>query len=158
MAQAKKRIQKELEKFNIEESEGFTAGPIDDSDLFKWQATVAGPEDSPYEGGIFELSIEFPQDFPYKPPRLCILTKIFHPNLNYYSGTICCCALDFLKNSWNPCISVLEMLIAFQNLLINPNIEKVCGLGNYEAANLYKEDKNAYEIKAKEWTEKYAKD
>ena len=81
MAQAKKRLEKELTNFNKEEQEGLTAGPVDDSDLFKWEASLTGPEDSPYEGGTFALNIEFPKDYPYKPPKVVFTTKVFHPNV-----------------------------------------------------------------------------
>ena len=77
MAQALKRIQKELTEFNKEEPEGFRAGPIDDSDMFKWEASLTGPEGSPYEGGTFQLSIEFPKDFPFKPPKVEFTTKVY---------------------------------------------------------------------------------
>ena len=69
MSQALKRIEKELKVFNEDEhDEKFTAGPVDESDMFVWEGTIPGPEDSPYEGGVFKLSIKFPKDYPYKPP------------------------------------------------------------------------------------------
>ena len=149
MAQALKRIQKELTEFNKEEPEGFTAGPVDDSDMFKWEASLTGPEESPYEGGTFNLSIEFPKDFPFKPPKVEFTTKVYHPNVKS-TGTIC---LDILKDAWSPDISVSKILLAIQNLLINPNIDHPL---EPEIANLYKSDKAAYDNNAKEWTEKYA--
>ena len=156
MAQAVKRLQKELKDFNDEEREGFSAAPIDDSDFFNWEADVVGPEDSPYEGGIFGLKIEYSKDHPFRPPKLFTTTKIFHPNLNYESGRVCCCALDFLKDCWSPDYTIIKILESFQNLLLNPNLEKVCGLGNEYAGKLYKEDKDEFDRIAKEWTIKYA--
>ena len=149
MSQALKRITKELTEFNKEPPEGFSAGPIDDSDMFKWEASITGPEESPYEGGTFQLSIEFPKDFPYKPPKVEFTTKVYHPNVKS-TGTIC---LDILKDAWSPDISVSKILLAIQNLLINPNIDHPL---EPEIANLYKSDKEAYDKNAKEWTEKYA--
>ena len=149
MAQALKRIQKELTEFNKEEPEGFTAGPVDDSDMFKWEASLTGPENSPYEGGTFQLTIEFPKDFPFKPPKVEFITKVYHPNVKS-TGTIC---LDILKDAWSPDISVSKILLAIQNLLINPNIDHPL---EAEIAKQYTEDKAKYEATAKEWTEKYA--
>ena len=149
MAQALKRIEKELKKFNEEEPEGLTAGPPDDSDMFKWDASLTGPENSPYEGGTFNLSIEFPKDYPFKPPKVEFTTKVYHPNVKS-TGTIC---LDILKDAWSPDISVSQILMAIQNLLINPNIDHPL---EPEIAKQYTDNKAAYEQTAKEWTEKYA--
>ena len=149
MAQALKRIEKELKKFNEEEPEGFTAGPVDDSDMFKWEASLVGPENSPYEGGTFQLSMEFPKDFPFKPPKVEFTTKVYHPNVKS-TGTIC---LDILKDQWSPDISVTKILMAIQNLLINPNIDHPL---EPEIAKQYTDDRAKYDETAKEWTEKYA--
>ena len=149
MSQALKRIQKELVEFNKEPPEGFSAGPVDDSDMFKWEATITGPEESPFEGGAFQLSIEFPKDFPYKPPKVEFTTKVYHPNVKS-TGSIC---LDILKDAWSPDISVSKILLSIQNLLINPNIDHPL---EPAIAEQYKTDKNAYDATAKEWTEKYA--
>ena len=151
MAQALKRIQKELTEFNKEPPEGFSAGPVDDSDMFKWEASITGPEESPFENGTFQLSIEFPKDFPFKPPKVEFTTKVYHPNVKS-TGTIC---LDILKDAWSPDITVSKLLLAIQNLLINPNIDHPL---EPEIAELYKKDKNAYDKNAKEWTEKYAQE
>ncbi|KAJ1471525.1 ubiquitin-conjugating enzyme E2D 1, isoform CRA_a, partial [Baffinella frigidus] len=70
----------------------FGAGPVG-TDLFHWQATILGPPDSPYSDGCFSLRIQFPQDYPFAPPKMQFTTKIYHPNINE-SGGIC---LDILK-------------------------------------------------------------
>ena len=155
MAQALKRIKKELEEFNKAElEEGYSAGPEDDSDMFKWVATIPGPEESPYEGGVFNLSVEFPKDFPFKPPKVEFTTKVYHPNVKSSgsSGTIC---LDILKDAWSPDITISKVLMAINNLLINPNIDRPL---EEEIAKQYKEDKAAFDKTAKDWTEKYAKE
>ncbi|CAM6079076.1 unnamed protein product [Sphagnum tenellum] len=62
-------------------------------DMFHWQATIMGPPDSPYAGGVFLVMIHFPPDYPFKPPKVAFRTKVFHPNINS-NGSIC---LDLLK-------------------------------------------------------------
>ena len=154
MTQALKRIKKELEEINKEELEGISAYPIDDTDIFKWEAIIYGPENSPYEGGKFSLNMEFHKDFPFKPPKIKFNTKIFHPNVCYnHCNKIC---LDILFDDWTPYISISQLLLTIQNSLINPQIGKY-SLSN-EATKLYVESRYLFNEKAKEWTEKYARD
>ena len=72
--------------------------------MFNWQATLMGPTKSPYENGVFYLNIAFPQDYPYKPPKVTFTTRIYHPNINS-SGGIC---MDILKEQWSPALTYLK--------------------------------------------------
>ena len=151
MAQAVKRIQKELVQFNEEQPEGLTAGPEDDCDLFKWVASIEGPDDSPYEEGVFYLRMDFPKDYPFNPPKVQFTTKIYHPNISIYGST----SIDILKDNWVPDISVIQILKYIQNLLLKPNLNH--SLNEY-IAKQYLHDKKGFDRTAKEWTEKYSMD
>jgi len=66
----------------------FEAWPIDDSDLFYWEAIIFGVEGTPYQDGAFKLRIYFPRDYPYIPARITFITPIYHPNINK-QGKLC---------------------------------------------------------------------
>ena len=149
MAQALKRIEKELKKFNEEEPEGLTAGPPDDSDMFKWDASLTGPENSPYEGGTFNLSIEFPKDYPFKPPKCTFRTRIYHPNINS-NGTIC---LNILQQDWDPRLTIDKVLLSICSFLDDPDFENPLVP---EINNVYIHDRKRYEDTVREWVKKYA--
>ncbi|CAG8544759.1 1227_t:CDS:2 [Funneliformis mosseae] len=145
---ALKRINKELADLRRDPPPLCSAGPIGD-DLFHWQATIMGPSESPYVGGVFFLSIVFPTDYPFKPPKVTFTTRVYHPNINS-NGSIC---LDDLKDQWSPALTISKVLIAIRSRLIDPNPDDPL---EPEIAHLYKSDRNRYEDTAREWTRKFA--
>ncbi|CAI5780449.1 ubiquitin-conjugating enzyme E2 D2 isoform X2 [Podarcis lilfordi] len=100
-AMALKRIHKELNDLARDPPAQCSAGPVGD-DMFHWQATIMGPNDSPYQGGVFFLTIHFPTDYPFKPPKVAFTTRIYHPNINS-NGSIC---LDILRSQWSPALTI----------------------------------------------------
>ena len=149
MSSAIKRIHRELLDIGRDPPNGCSAGPINEKDIFTWQATLVGPEDSPYSNGIFFLQIVFPQEYPFKPPVVTFTTKIYHPNIDQ-SGSIC---LDILKNEWSPALTVSKVLLSISSLLTDPNPNDPLVP---DIATLYKENREEYSKKAVEWTNMYA--
>jgi ubiquitin-conjugating enzyme E2 D/E len=145
---ASKRIQNELKELQKDPPSTCSAGPEGDN-IYKWEGYIFGPADSPYEGGVFKLSIEFPEDYPFRPPHVLFLTKVYHPNINS-SGSIC---LDILKDKWSPALTISKVLLSIESLLTDPNPDDPFVP---EIANLYKNDLAAYKERAILWTESYA--
>ncbi|KAF8821301.1 ubiquitin-conjugating enzyme subfamily protein [Cardiosporidium cionae] len=145
---ALKRISKELNDLNRDPPANCSAGPVG-SDMFHWHATIMGPDESPYAGGIFFLNIHFPTDYPFKPPKVHFTTKIYHCNINS-NGAIC---LDILKEQWSPALTISKVLLSISSLLTDPNPDDPLVP---EIAHLHKTDRSRCEQTAREWTQKYA--
>ena len=142
-----KRIKKELLDLSENPLFNCSAGPIGDN-LNEWEATIIGPEDTPYSGGVFILIILFPPDYPFNPPKIKFLTRIYHCNINQHGG-IC---LDILKDQWSPALTISKVLMSISSLLsdCNPDDPLVP-----EIARLYNKDRIKHDLIAKEYTEKY---
>ena len=144
-----RRIKKEMNELRNDPPLNTTAGPISENDLFNWKAVIIGPDKSPYAGGIFNLNIHFPNDYPFKAPRLQFTTKIYHPNINA-GGGIC---LDILKDQWSPALTISKVLLSICSLLDDPNPDDPL---TPSIADQYKTDRDAYNAAAREWTILYA--
>ena len=142
------RLSKELKDLQKHPPSNCSAGPVNEN-LFEWKATIIGPMDSPYKGGIFYLSINFPRDYPFKPPKVKFVTKVYHPNINN-SGEIC---LDILKDQWSPALVTSKLLLSICSLLTDPNPDDPLVV---EIAKQYREDKDKYLCEAKTWTKLHA--
>ena len=121
---ALKRIQRNLSEVTENPVEGISAGP-EGEDLFTWQVLMSGPENTPYEDGVFMLELLFPSNYPFAPPKLAFKTKIYHCNVNSKGG-IC---LDILKDAWSPLITpakvihhtrVFDICIDKQHIVLDP--------------------------------------
>lgn len=77
---ASKRLFQEYKHLTQDPPDGITAGPLNEDDLFLWEALIQGPEGTPYEGGIFPAEIKFPKDYPLMPPVMKFTCDIWHPN------------------------------------------------------------------------------
>lgn len=144
-----RRLQHEIQEINANPPENCSAGPISDSKLDKWSGTIIGPKGTPYEGGIFNLDISFPTNYPFRPPNIKFITKVYHPNIDRY-GNIC---LDILKDQWSPALSISKVLLSICSLMADPNPNDPL---DADAANKFLKDKISYDKIARDFTTKYA--
>lgn len=147
-----RRLMKEVKMLKDQPTEGISCYPKDDQ-LSSLSASVMGPEDSPYKGGLFQLEIQIPDNYPYEPPRIKFLTPVYHPNIDK-TGLIC---LDLLKmppkGGWKPTICLANLLVAVRDLLGDPNPDDPL---EGDIANEFKMDYNLFASKARKHTQENA--
>uniref|UniRef100_A0A803LTP9 UBC core domain-containing protein n=1 Tax=Chenopodium quinoa TaxID=63459 RepID=A0A803LTP9_CHEQI len=150
VSMAKQRMLNELCKSSTDENVSHCCyGPVDIHDPFRLQAIIIGPSDTPFDGGIFFLTIRIPHDYPFKPPKIKFRTKVFHPNVGS-DGTI---HVDILSNTWTPALTIEKLLLSICSFLPDPNHKKdSCS----SVCDLYWNHRKRYNKIAREWTHKYA--
>eukprot|EP00930_Biecheleria_cincta_P079349 TRINITY_DN67150_c0_g1_i1.p1 TRINITY_DN67150_c0_g1~~TRINITY_DN67150_c0_g1_i1.p1 ORF type:complete len:153 (+),score=27.03 TRINITY_DN67150_c0_g1_i1:62-520(+) len=117
----------------------------------KWHATVRGPKDSPYEGGLFHMTITCSVNYPLSAPQVRFNTKIFHPNVNFSDGELC---LDILKTDWSPAWTLQYVCRAVIALMLDPNADSPL---NCDAGNLIRGgDLRGFKSMARMYTAEYA--
>ncbi|POR39389.1 Uncharacterized protein TPAR_00421 [Tolypocladium paradoxum] len=110
-----------------------------------------GPAETPFEGGIWKVHVELPDTYPYKSPSIGFVNRIFHPNIDELSGSVC---LDVINQTWSPMYDMINIFEVFlPQLLRYPNPTDPL---NGEAAALLIREPKSYEAKVKEYVQKYA--
>ncbi|KAH0802162.1 signal peptidase I [Histomonas meleagridis] len=110
---------KELNDIKAAPPTGISAGPVNESDIYHWEALIQGPPGTVYEGGIFKVDIAIPNEFPHKAPTFKFITKIYHPNVDQEKGLICLKVLQ----EWAPSVKIAKVLTDIYNLMITPEPE-----------------------------------
>ncbi|OIW11123.1 hypothetical protein TanjilG_22930 [Lupinus angustifolius] len=124
-----RRLQSELMALMMSGDSGISAFPEEDN-IFCWKGTIEGSKDTVFEGNEYKLSLSFPNDYPFKPPKVKFETTCFHPNVDM-QGNIC---LDILQDKWSSAYDVRTILLSIQSLLGEPNISSPL---NPQAAQLW---------------------
>jgi len=118
--------------------------------LKKLRGYIDGPTDSPYQGGLFEIDIELMDDYPFSPPKMKFITRVWHPNVSSQTGAIC---LDILKDRWSPALTLRTALLSIQALLMSPEPSDP---QDAQVAQMYMNDRPRFDQTARYWTESYA--
>lgn len=144
-----KALMLEYKSLQDEPVEGFRVKLISDDDLFQWEVALFGPPDTLYQGGYFKANVKFPQDYPYNPPTVRFLSKVWHPNV-YENGDLCISILhppvddpqsgELPCERWNPTQNVRTILLSVVSLLNEPN---TFSPANVDASVMYRRWKDS---------------
>ncbi|KAL7115115.1 hypothetical protein ACP275_04G164500 [Erythranthe tilingii] len=111
-----KKLMRSLERLKRDPPPGISAAP-EENNIMLWNAVINGPDDTPWSGGTFKLTLEFPHDYPFKPPRVRFVSRMFHPNI-YEDGRICS---DLFGDRWFIGYFVDQILVCIQDCSVRIN-------------------------------------
>ena len=144
------RAMKEFQDLQKNKNDHAVQVKLVDNDYRHWKGRIKGPIDTVYQGGVFDVDIIIPDDYPFKPPKMKFDTKIWHPNISSVTGAIC---LDILKNEWTPALTIRTALISLQALMCEPVPNDP---QDAVVAKQYMSNINLFNQTAKHWVEEYA--
>ncbi|KAJ9698375.1 hypothetical protein PVL29_007451 [Vitis rotundifolia] len=135
-------LQKQLKDLCKNPVDGFSAGLVDESNIFEWSVTIIGPPDTLYDGGFFNAIMSFPPNYPNSPPTVKFTSEVWHPNV-YPDGRVCISILhppgedpngyELASERWMPIHTVESIVLSIISMLSSPNDESPA---NIEAALL----------------------
>ena len=126
---------------------------FNEDDIYNWNFILEGPEDTPWEGGMFKGKIQFPENYPFKPPKVQFVTPIYHPNI-YEDGKVCISILhppgddefgyESAAERWRPVHTVNSILMSIITLFADPNDESPA---NVDAAKDWRNNDETFRSK-----------
>jgi ubiquitin-conjugating enzyme E2 G1 len=146
-----KRLQSEFKQISKDKNYFYSISPSSDN-FFEWNFLLIGPPDTIFEGGIFKGKLNFPKDYPNRPPKLKFITEMFHPNI-YKSGLVCISILhegvdefgyESVSDRWTPTQSINSIMMSVLSMLPDPNLESPA---NVDAAIMCEKNYDNYKKK-----------
>ena len=149
MANIASRINNEYKRL-IKKPMEYAKFEMNENNIYEWKFIISGLNNSTYyKGGRYEGIVEFPKEYPVKPPVVRFTNRLFHPNV-YADGKLCISILhegtdetgyEHETERWSPILNVQTIFMSIISILDDPNDESAA---NLEAARLWRDDKEAY--------------
>jgi len=153
-------LAKQLKELKRNPVFGISVGLVDDANVFEWQIVMVGPENTLFEGGVFNAVMSFPREFPTLPPSLRFTTELWHPNI-YPDGRVCISILhppgedrfsdEKAEERWLPVRTVESILLSVVAMLSDPNDSSPA---NVDAAKQWRENRDEFSKKVKHCVKK----
>ncbi|KIY69582.1 ubiquitin-conjugating enzyme [Cylindrobasidium torrendii FP15055 ss-10] len=150
-------LRRQLTELTKRPVEGFSAGLVDDDNLYEWEIMIIGPPDTLYEGGFFKARLTFPPEYPIMPPKLRFITQMWHPNI-YADGNVCISILhapgedqygyEDAGERWMPVHTVESILISVISML-SADVPNIDSPANVDAAKEVRDDPSGYKKKVR---------
>jgi len=146
---ATRRLQKELSDIRKSGVRSFRDIQVDEQNMLAWQGLIV-PDNSPYNKGAFRIDINFPAEYPFKPPKITFRTKIYHPNIDE-KGQVCLPIIS--AENWKPATKTDQVIQALVALVNDPEPEHPL---RADLAEEYSKDKKKFLKNAEDFTKKFA--
>ena len=130
------RLQKDYQEY--EPIPSCTFEQKSSKDFYHYKLVIK-PQEGIYEGGEYEFSMDCPDDYPNRPPKVMCLTTIYHPNIDL-DGHVCLSILRVDKD-WSPISTLNHVVCGLLSLFLEPNPDDPL---NPEAGELMKKDFNEF--------------
>jgi len=146
------RLQRERKVWHKNKPCGFKGAPVrcpdGTSDIGKWRVTIPGPPNTPWADGFYTAELDFPAEYPLKPPNVKFDPPIQHPNV-YANGAVCLTLIN--SSHWKADTSVLAIIKGLQLFLAEPNENDPA---NWTIGQLYISDRAKYNSMVREYAAK----
>jgi len=144
-----RRLQKELADLRASDLKSFKDIQVDEANLLVWNGLII-PENPPYNKGAFRIEINFPAEYPFKPPKISFKTKIYHPNIDE-KGQVCLPIIS--AENWKPATKTDQVIQALIALVNDPEPEHPL---RADLAEEFQKDRKKFFKIAEEFTRKHS--
>jgi ubiquitin-protein ligase len=143
------RMAREIDEMKSSDSTDNFQMTMIDGNMLHWDVLLFGPTGTPYENGMFHIDVVIPGTYPFCPPNVRFVTRIFHCNVSE-TGSIC---MDILKDEWSPALTISKVIMSVSSLLAECNPDDPLSM---DVALLYRQDRDQHDAVARQWTHMYA--